>query len=108
MPSRNGAEKLASACGPRPNFCRPVQVKAMEAACSSLPSLSEMGATVFRVCSQAPLPPTGSEPGPFSGQTNSRNNALAAGRSEKPLTTMPCVSTSFGFFSFQLGGWLLA
>ena len=89
MPSRNGAEKLASASRPRPDFCRPVQVKASDAARSSLPSLSVIGATAASAVSQAPLPATMPAPGPFSGQSHIRNNAFAAGRSAKPLTTIP-------------------
>ena len=57
MPSRNGAENVASASARKPDFCRPVQVKAMAAArVSSFPSLSVMGATFISVCSQRPSP----------------------------------------------------
>jgi hypothetical protein len=61
----------------------------MEAARLPL-SLSVMGATAARAFSHAPCrDDTGA--GTVLRPSHIRNNALAAGRSENPLTTMPCV-----------------
>ena len=103
MPSRNGAENVASASAARPDFCRPVQVKAMAAARSSLPSPSVIGATAVSVLQPGALV-RAAPSGPFSGQSHSRNSASADGRLPNPLTTMPCVCLSCGDASFQLDG----